>query len=69
MSNPAGFGDIEPEDSWDANDPIAAQLHNIRRRLAAILHTGGLTAALRQRLELVVDDLDTVRARIVGDDG
>lgn len=64
--NPAGFGDIEPEDAWDANDPIVVQLHNLRRRVAAILADEVLGVRLRQRLEMIGDDLDNIRQRIVG---
>lgn len=27
------FGDVEPEDAWDRDDPLAALLDNVRRRL------------------------------------
>ena len=32
----AGFGDWEPEDSWDATDAIAAQVDNLLKRLDAL---------------------------------
>lgn len=64
--NPAHFGDIEPEDAWDADDPIVVQLHNLRRRIIAILADEVLGVRLRQRLEMIGDDLDHIRTRIVG---
>ena len=71
MSDDPFFGDIEPEDSWDANDPIVVMLRNLRRRLIAILTSdadGPIAARIRQRLEMIRDDLDTIRERIVGND-
>ena len=66
MSDNPDFGDIEPEDSWDATDPIVEQLHNLRRRVIAILAVEVLSARAKQRLEMIRDDLLTIRERIVG---
>ena len=31
------FGDYEPEDAWDADDPVLEQLDNLRRRVLLLV--------------------------------
>lgn len=47
----SGFGDWEPEDSWDATDAIAVQIDNLLKRLDLL--TGARDAAGRWRPFLV----------------
>ena len=30
------FGDFEPEDAWQADDPVADQIRNLARRIALV---------------------------------
>jgi hypothetical protein len=48
------IGDYEPEDAWDAGDPVELQALNIRRRLALLIDTDDRTAP---RAVLRGDDL------------
>jgi len=34
------FGDYEPEDGWDAGDPVVEQLENLRRRIILLVKAG-----------------------------
>jgi len=36
MSDAPSFGDAEPEDAWDAEDPIPVQIDNLFLRLAVL---------------------------------
>lgn len=60
MSGPV-FGDIEPEDSWDALDPPAEQLDNLRRRVR-MLYLLDILPPL-DTLELVALAVIVARAR------
>jgi hypothetical protein len=69
------FGDAEPEDSWDPDDPVVDLLYNLERRVFLLR---GIT--LRERLERLVEaresigrerdlnDRDRVRLEQLGDD-
>lgn len=66
------FGDADPEDSWDPDDPPAALVRNIRRRLELVRRSLAgveLEGRVRQRLELALDDLDLVHRRLLEDAG
>jgi hypothetical protein len=60
------FGDSEPEDSWDADDPVPEQLHNIVRRIVLLRFTLGPLATQREQLRLqhIEDDLQFIKERI-----
>lgn len=61
------FGDYDPEDSWDATDPVALQLANLLARVhwwqdhATPRDLGG-------RLDRLEHDLAFVRARVLAKD-
>jgi hypothetical protein len=57
----ADFGDADPEDAWDPDDPPEALVDNLRRRLelAVVNHD-----RLRQRLELAARDLALIVERL-----
>ena len=60
------FADADPEDGWDASDPVADQLANIVARLYAIdLILRGVDGGRAARL---FDDLETIRQRIIARD-
>jgi len=60
------FGDSEPEDSWDADDPVLEQLDNILRRIVLLRDSVGAIATQReqQRFRDIDEDLRTVIRRI-----
>lgn len=64
------FGDADPEDGYDADDPPSVLADNLRRRVAAILDDDDVYVVvggrLRQRLELIAADLAHLRDRIIG---
>ena len=57
MSDDRGrhFGDDEPEDAWDPDDPLPDLIHNLERRVHLLERF-----SLRDRL----DELEQARARI-----
>lgn len=60
------FGDADPEDGWDATDPVRHQLANIITRLLAIdLILRGVDAG---RVARLFQDLETIRQRIAARD-
>jgi len=50
--------DSEPEDAWDADDSIAEQLDNIRRRIELLRRTVGPMATQREQLRFQHIDID-----------
>lgn len=58
------FGDAEPEDSWDPDDPVVDLLRNIIRRvlLLAVLH--GLAERDALRVAQIREDLEHILARV-----
>jgi hypothetical protein len=60
------FGDSEPEDAWDADDPPRELLGNIARRI--LLLRSSLNAALnareRLRFDQISEDLEHVIDRL-----
>ncbi len=60
------FGDSEPEDSWDADDPIPEQLDNILRRIALLRESVGPMATQREQLRFrdIDEDLRTIIRRV-----
>lgn len=61
------FGDIEPEDSWDADDSVPEMVRNILRRLALLVVLRELGEAAQRRLELIEEDLRHVLTRLDAD--
>jgi hypothetical protein len=61
------FGDSEPEDSWDADDPIPEQLDNILRRLVLLRDSVGAIATAREQMRFAdaISDLHTVIERVI----
>lgn len=55
------FGDLEPEDAWDADDPTPVLLDNLRRRVA-LLYVGRVVPELGG-LEAVALAVVVARAR------
>ena len=62
----AEFGDSEPEDSWDADDPVPEQLDNILRRIALLRESVGAMATQREQMRFrdIDEDLRTVIRRL-----
>lgn len=58
------FGDIDPEDSWDPDDPVTELVDNVRRRVVAIVALHAVEDRIQQRLEMIGDDLEHVFARV-----
>jgi hypothetical protein len=57
------FGDYDPDDGWDAGDPVDVQLERLGRRIAWVVdHRDDLP----ERVQRIVDDLAALRARIGG---
>ena len=64
-----GFGDADPEDAWDPDDPITELIDNLARRgaiLADVAQRDDIhaRAQLQIRLRLLADDLAHVAQRI-----
>lgn len=56
------FGDYDPDDAWDASDPIPEQLRILGHRIAWIIdHRDDLPA----RVQRILDDLATIRRRLL----
>jgi hypothetical protein len=62
--NDSGFGDADPEDAWDPDDPVVELLDNLRRRIVAILLLRAVDERLHQRLEMLRDDLAHILERV-----
>ena len=58
------FGEADPEDAWDPDDPVVELLDNLRRRLVAIVAIHALDEAIKRRLGWLLDDLAHVLARV-----
>jgi hypothetical protein len=58
------FDDADPEDGWDASDPVIYQLDNIAARLRRLLEIEPDIA----RVARLFDDLATIRARVLAGD-
>lgn len=63
------FGDSEPEDAWDADDSIAEQVDNIRRRVELLRRSVGPMATAREQLRFQEIDVDLkfIVQRVLGD--
>lgn len=61
----ATFGDYDPDDAWDATDPVVEQLRVIGERIAWVVdHRDDI----RDRIQRIVDDVEFVRQRVVDGD-
>ena len=63
------FGDYEPEDGWDPDDPLPNLVRNLAARwifitIAADIKDGLGQVAVRRRLAGIAEDLAHLRARI-----
>jgi hypothetical protein len=58
------FGDTEPEDAWDPDDPVPALVDNIIRRLVAIVALHALDDMIERRIGWLIEDLRHIAARI-----
>lgn len=56
------IGDTEPEDAYDASDPVALRLANVIRRLRLL--DAALEGNHKARLWLVLQDLETIRNEV-----
>lgn len=54
----------DPEDGFDAGDPIHERLANIVARLRYVIDRGMIAGEFRDRLERVVDDLRIAREEV-----
>ena len=63
------FGDDEPENAWDADDSIAEQVDNIRRRIELLRRSVGPMATAREQLRFQEIDVDLkfIVQRVLGD--
>ena len=54
--------DSEPEDSFDAGDPVLVRLDNVRRRVITLHHRldDVLEAGERLRFDMITEDLATI---------
>ena len=61
------FGDSEPEDAWDADDSVAEQVDNIRRRIRLLKLTifAVATPSEQERLNGIEDDLGKIIQKVV----
>jgi hypothetical protein len=59
----SAFGDAEPEDAWDPDDPLPELIENLLRRIALLVVLRELGERAQQRLELIETDLRHVVAR------
>ena len=59
-----GFGDAEPEDAWDPDDPVIELLDNIARRLAALVALELLDDVVERRIGWLRDDLAHIIERV-----
>jgi hypothetical protein len=59
------FGDYDPDDTWDASDPVPEQLRVLGTRIAWIVEHRDDIAARVQRIR---DDLAYVRQRVINGD-
>jgi hypothetical protein len=59
------FGDYDPDDAWQADDPVVEQLRQIAQRIAWIIdHRDDIT----DRVQRIVDDIERIRQRITDGD-
>jgi hypothetical protein len=59
------FGDYDPDDAWDATDPVVDQLRTIGRRIAWVIeHRDDLP----DRVQRIVDDIEYIRQRVEAGD-
>lgn len=68
MSDLIQFGDDDPEDGWDASDPVIQQLHNLIRRVHWFIEHHALEGELADRAIRLEDDLSFIRARVLNRD-
>jgi len=60
------FGDYDPDDVWDASDPIDELLRVLTVRVLWVAdHRDDIGARVRR----IADDLNTIRQRVVAGDG
>lgn len=60
------FGDADPEDGWDASDPVVLQIDNIARRLQELfgVRASYPSADRTARIDRLFEDLATIRDRV-----
>lgn len=59
------FGDYDPDDGWDASDPVPELLLHIARRIAWVVdHPDGVA----ERIQRIVDDIALIRERVLNGD-
>lgn len=54
----------DPEDGFDAGDPIPERLANLAARLRYVIDRGMIAGEFLDRIERVVDDLRTAREEL-----
>jgi hypothetical protein len=59
------FGDYDPDDAWDASDPVPEQLRILAQRIEWLIdHRDDLSA----RVARIVADVALIRRRIINGD-
>lgn len=61
------FGDSDPEDAWDPDDPVDVLIDNIRRRVALLVVRrvlDRLDVPDGQRIRMIGDDLTHILERV-----
>jgi len=61
------FGDADPEDAWDPDDPVADLADNLARRAVILAVGDGDDPRVRLRWRLLADDLAHLATRLAGD--
>lgn len=56
------FGDYDPDDAWDASDPVAELLRHLARRIAWVVEHRD---DLEDRVQRIVDDIAAIRQRVI----
>jgi len=59
------FGDYDPDDAWDASDPVAILLAVLARRVAWVVDHADDRP---ERIRRIVDDIATLRNRVLNGD-
>jgi hypothetical protein len=58
------FGDYDPDDAWDASDPVDEQLRILAQRIAWLVdHRDDFAARVRR----ITDDIHRLRERLARD--
>jgi len=62
------FGDYDPDDAWDASDPVDTQLRTLATRILWLVDHHDDTPELRDRVQRIIDDMERLRERLARGD-